>query len=83
MSVPDASYLRAQRQYDAQLPDCGGDLDECPTCAGEGTINDCGNHECDRCNGSGQIDLEAEKAARREAYFEDKADSERDLRTGK
>lgn len=38
----DASYLRAQRSYDAQLPASGPDMDACPSCDdGLSEFSDC------------------------------------------
>jgi hypothetical protein len=77
--VKDNSYLRAQRSYDAQLPDSGPDMDVCPACLGDCEVPVDGEmQECARCQGIGEINLDAEKAARREAYEEDKADEQRD-----
>ena len=79
MNASDSSYLRAQRQYDAQLPDSGPRMDVCPACAGEGFIlGASGNEDCERCDATGEINLDAEAAERREAALEDKADRDRD-----
>ena len=61
----------------------GGDCDECPRCEGDGTILDDGAPDavpikCPRCNGEGYIDLAREKAERRLAAEEARADANED-----
>lgn len=78
MSNYDNGYLRAQRQYDAQMPPDDG-CDECPACEGTGKQGEGDEQQaCPRCKGEGVIDLAAEKAERRAEAEEARYDARRD-----
>ena len=99
MSNYDNGYLKAQREYDNQLPPEAPDDVECPDCEGTGKLqqsnccganvdsdilicSDCKEHcdldECERCEGTGNVNIEKEKQQAYEEWLERKADEARD-----
>lgn len=75
-------FQRAQRQYDAQLPD-DTDCPDCDDCEGTGKVFDDGAPDaqpitCPKCNGSGQADVAKLRAEAQQEYWERKIDEDRD-----